>query len=216
MARKVTPYVIGKLKQWEGCRLNAYRDSAGVWTIGYGHTGPDVKPGMQITQAQADKLLMDDLARFERAVDQGVKVPLTDNQFGTLVSFAFNIGVAAFEKSTLLRKLNAGDYNSVPSELARWVNAGGRRLQGLVNRRAAEAGLWVTGAFVSSAPVVAAPLKSPLVTGENLAAVGSVLSSVAVASSSSGPLQWALAAALVAAVGAGLYFLARRHMEERA
>ncbi|MFT0893196.1 lysozyme [Pseudochelatococcus sp. G4_1912] len=81
---------------------------------------------MQITQAQADKLLMDDLARFERAVDQGVKVPLTDNQFGALVSVAFNVGVAAFEKFALLRTLNVGDYNSVPSEHARWVNAGGR------------------------------------------------------------------------------------------
>lgn len=216
MARKVTPYVIEKLKQWEGCRLTAYCDSGGVWTIGYGHTGPEVKQGMQITQQQAEALLAADLVRFERCVDAGVRVPLTDNQFGALVSFAFNVGIEAFKRSTLVRKLNDGDYNAVPSELARWVNAGGRRLQGLVNRRAAEAGLWVTGAFVALAPVVAAPAQPALVTGENMAVVGSVLSSVAVASSSSGPLQWALAASLVGAVGAGLYFLARRNMDERA
>lgn len=150
MARKVTPFVIEKLKQWEGCRLIAYRDPVGIWTIGYGHTGSDVKRGMQITQAQADKLLMDDLARFERAVDQAVKVPLTDNQFGALVSFAFNVGVAAFEKSTLLKKLNQGNYSAVPGELARWNRAGGKLLAGLVNRRAAEAGLWATRVSVPS------------------------------------------------------------------
>ncbi|MFT0892755.1 lysozyme [Pseudochelatococcus sp. G4_1912] len=144
MARKVTPFVIEKLKQWEGCRLTVYRDPAGIWTIGYGHTGPDVKLGMQITQAQADKLLMDDLARFELAVDRLVKVPLTDNQFGALVSFAFNVGVHAFQQSTLLRKLNKGGYSAVPAELSRWNKVGSKVLDGLVNRRAAEADLWAT------------------------------------------------------------------------
>ncbi|MFT0891020.1 lysozyme [Pseudochelatococcus sp. G4_1912] len=150
MARKVTPFVIEKLKQWEGSRLVAYRDPAGIWTIGYGHTGPDVKPGMQITQAEADRLLRDDLARFERAVDQVVKVPLRDNQFGALVSFSFNVGAAAFDKSTLLKKLNQGNYSTVPGELARWNMAGGKVLAGLVNRRAAEADLWVKRGSVSS------------------------------------------------------------------
>lgn len=150
MARKVTPFVIEKLKQWEGCRLIAYRDPAGIWTIGYGHTGPDVKPGMQITQEQADRLLMGDLARFEFAVDRAVKVPLTDNQFGALVSFAFNVGAAAFDKSTLLKRLNQGNYSAVPGELARWNRAGGKQLAGLVNRRAAEAVLWAIRVSVPS------------------------------------------------------------------
>lgn len=215
MARKVTPFVIDKLKQWEGCRLVAYRDSGGVWTIGYGHTGLDVYSGMKISQERADRLLASDLLRFERAVNEAVKVALSDNQYGALVSFAFNVGVDAFKKSTLLRKLNRGEYSAVPGELARWNKAGGKTLAGLVNRRAAEAGLWATGGFVSSAPVAATPFAPSLVTAENLAVVGSVLSSVAVASSSSGPLQWALAATLVAAVGAGLFLLARRNMEQR-
>lgn len=166
MTRKVTPFVIEKLKQWEGCRLSAYRDSAGVWTIGYGHTGPDVYSGLKITQEQADKLLISDLLRFERAVDSTVKVSLTDHQFGALVSFAFNVGVSAFQGSTLARKLNDGDYNAVPGELARWnkVTVNGKKvvLTGLVNRRAAEAGLWAAGSFVSSAPVVAEELPSNL------------------------------------------------------
>ena len=166
MARKVTPFVIEKIKQWEGLRLTAYRDAGGVLTIGYGHTGDDVHAGLKITQEQADKLLASDLFRFERAVDEGVKVALTDNQFGALVSFTFNVGVGAFQSSTLLRKLNAGDYSAVPGELARWnkITVDGKKLvlNGLSNRRAAEAGLWATGAFVASAPAVAMPPRSLL------------------------------------------------------
>ena len=110
MSRVITPFVADKLKQWEGLRLTAYKDSGGVLTIGYGHTGPDVKAGMTITEAQAEMLLMRDLSRFEQSVERSVKVPLTDNQFGALVSFAYNVGTEAFERSTLLKKLNEGDY----------------------------------------------------------------------------------------------------------
>lgn len=105
---------------------------------------------MVITEEEAEQLLKDDLDRFERVVQDKVTVPLTDNQFAALVSFAFNVGTGAFQRSTLLRKLNAGGYDAVPEQLARWVHAGGRRLQGLANRRAAEAGLWARGAYVSS------------------------------------------------------------------
>lgn len=142
MTRRINAAGLALVKQWEGCELKAYRDIVGVWTIGYGSTGAHVKPGMVITEAQAEKLLKDDLDRFERAVDAYVQVPLNDNQFATLVSFAFNLGQHALKSSTLLKKLNAGNYPAVPSELMKWVHAGGKRIQGLVNRRKAEGALW--------------------------------------------------------------------------
>lgn len=146
MARSVTTHVIERIRQWEGLRLTPYRDAGGVWTVGYGHTGADVRPGRAITQATADALLRQDLGRFEAAVERAVAVPLTDGQFGALVSFAFNVGEAAFARSTLVLRLNGGDYDAVPAQLGRWVHVGGRRVQGLVNRRAAEAGLWASDA----------------------------------------------------------------------
>lgn len=214
MARQVTDHVLNKIKQWEGLRLEAYRDSVGVWTIGYGHTGPDVKPGLKISQEEADALLKADLARFEHAVSSAVHVPLSDNQYGTLVSFAFNVGVTAFQGSTLLKKLNAGYYDSVPSELSRWnkgtVNGKKVTIKGLTNRRAAEAGLWATGEFVSSAPVAASRATTSLISGENIATAGAVLSSIATASAHPGPIQWAFAAILViAAVSTAVYIIKR-------
>lgn len=213
MARKVSPAVLNKLKQWEGLRLNAYQDVGGVWTIGYGHTGPDVHRGLTISERRAEEMLIADLARFERAVDSAVKVPMNPSQFGALVSFAFNVGETAFRNSTLLKRLNAGRYDDVPAQLARWVHAGGKRVQGLVNRRAAEAGLWATGAFVSSAPVEAGPARAPLLSGENVAVAGTVASSLAAASASSGPLQYALGAVLVIAAVAAAFFFIRRVRE---
>ncbi|WP_420361388.1 lysozyme [Ensifer canadensis] len=98
---------------------------------------------MVITEAKAEEILRADLAQFEERVARLVKVPINDNQHAVPVSFDFNTG--RLGKSTLLKKLNAGDYEAVPAELMKWVNAGGKRLKGLVNRRAAEAGLWVKG-----------------------------------------------------------------------
>lgn len=147
--RKLNKEGLDLIKQWEGLRLEAYLCPAGAWTIGYGHT-ETAKKGMKINQDEADRLLVYDLSRFIEAVDDSVKVTLNDNQFATLVSFAFNVGVGAFKKSTLLKKLNAGDYSSVPSELARWNKVRNKVSAGLTNRRAAEAGLWVKGSFVSS------------------------------------------------------------------
>ena len=157
MARRINAAGLSLIQQWEGLKLTAYKDVAGIWTIGYGHTSaagsPTVTPGMTITKAEASRILQNDLAKFEARVEKLVKVPLTDNQFAVLSSFDYNTG--ALHKSTLLKKLNKGDYNAVPGELAKWVNAGGKKVQGLVNRRAAEAGLWAKGAFVSSNTVTA-------------------------------------------------------------
>ena len=133
---------IALIKKFEGCGLKAYSDCVGVPTIGYGSTGPHVKLGQSITRAQAELLLKLDLLRFEAAIARLVTVPLNQNQTDALISFAFNVGIGALEKSTLLRKLNDGDYNSVPSQLQRWNKAGGKVLPGLVRRRLAEGELF--------------------------------------------------------------------------
>ena len=129
------------IKSFEGLRLRAYLCPAKVWTIGYGHTG-DVRGGQVITQSQADDLLKQDLRRFEIAVRKLVKVPLTQNQFDALVSFAYNVGEAALSRSTLLRKLNAGDLAGTKLEFAKWNKGGGKVLAGLTRRRDAEANLF--------------------------------------------------------------------------
>jgi lysozyme len=130
------------IKQFEGLRLIAYADVVGVQTIGYGHTGPDVKPGLIITQSQAEQLLCDDLARFESGVDKLVKVPLNANQFSALVCFSYNLGLGNLGSSTLLRLLNHGDYASAAKQFTLWDRAGGRELPGLLRRRQAEQALF--------------------------------------------------------------------------
>jgi len=129
------------IKEFEGRRLVAYQDSVGVWTIGYGHT-KDVWEDRLIIKSTADRLLAEDLAEFEKYVDNLVDVPLTQNQFDALVAWTFNLGPTNLSESTLLKKLNAGDYDSVPSEMKRWNKAGGEVLEGLIRRREAEAALF--------------------------------------------------------------------------
>lgn len=130
---------IDLIGQFEGLRLNAYDDGVGVWTIGWGTTiypnGQKVKKGDTITLDQAKQYKAHDLAKFEKAVNDAVKVPLNQNQFNALVSLAYNIGVSAFTNSTLLKRLNEGNYNAAADQFLVWVNAGGKRMQGLVNRR---------------------------------------------------------------------------------
>ncbi len=176
--RRIDAESLALIKRWEGLRLSAYQCAAGVWTIGYGHTA-GVKPGDTITEDEALRLLLADLRAAEETVERLVHVPLTDNRFGALTSFVFNVGQDAFARSTLLRKLNAGDYEAVSGELARWTRAGGRVVQGLVNRRAAESGLWVRGAFVASGHVGAAPVRVPA--GPTVGAAGGVLATGVIA-----------------------------------
>ena len=134
------------ITHFEGCRLDSYLCPAGVWTIGVGHTGPDVAGGQRITQVKADELLANDLDRFEKGISQQIDVPLTQVQFDALVSWAFNCGLGATGDSTLRRRLNAGeDVNKVISEeLPRWTSGG---MAGLVRRRDAEVKLATTGHF---------------------------------------------------------------------
>lgn len=133
---------IDLIKQFEGCRLSAYKCPANVWTIGYGHTY-GVKEGQTISQKQADKFLKDDLKSFEAAVTNYVKVPLSQNQFDALVSFSFNVGSEALRTSTLLKLLNQGKYSEAAEQFDRWVYASGKKLAGLVRRRKAEKELFL-------------------------------------------------------------------------
>lgn len=137
---------IALIKQFEGCKLTAYQDSAGVWTIGYGWTQPvDGKPiraGMTIKQETAERLLKTGLVGYESDVFRLVKVGLTQGQFDALVSFTYNLGARSLSTSTLLRKLNAGDYAGAADEFLRWNKAGGKVLNGLTRRREAERALF--------------------------------------------------------------------------
>jgi len=129
------------LKFYEGCKLVAYQDSVGVWTIGYGHT-KGVYEGMTITQEQAEQMLLDELKEYESYIDDLVTVPLNQNQFDALVVWVYNLGPTNFRKSTLLKELNNGNYQAVPIEIKRWNKAGGQVLEGLIKRRKAEANLF--------------------------------------------------------------------------
>lgn len=165
MTRQVNDESLSLIQQWEGLRLTAYNDAGGVLTIGYGHTGPDVKPGMTIAPQQAMDYLRDDLAYAEHVVEENVRQPLTDSQFGALVSFVYNIGAGKAgvkdgfvtlrngKPSTLLTVLTEGRYDEVPDQMMQWVNVSGVRSAGLVNRRTAEVALWNRGAYVASSSV---------------------------------------------------------------
>jgi len=145
------------IKAFEGCSFVPYMCPSERWTIGYGHTifrqgrqlkGEADKPlayvtyPEPITQEQADGFLEQDISHVVEDILKYVQVPLTKNQLSALASFVFNIGIGAFSRSTLLKKLNASDYNSVPSELNRWIKAGGKPLKGLIKRRRIEGQVW--------------------------------------------------------------------------
>lgn len=217
MTRHVNDAALDLIKQWEGLRLTSYQDVAGVWTVGYGST-TDVEPGVRITEAEATERLRRDLGTAEHAVWNAVDVDLNDYQFGALVSFVFNVGGGAFRSSTLLKKLNGGDYGSVPAELAKWnkarVNGVLTPVAGLSNRRAAEAGLWVKGDHVASAAApVAEPPQPPHPATDTgiLASVAGAAAMAAPAVSSLNGVHWAIGVAIVAgAVGLAALWLLKR------
>lgn len=152
--RHINEKGLALVKEFEGCELEAYLCPAGVWTIGYGHT-LSATPGMSIDEAMADALLREDLQKAEEAVDRLVTVPINDNQFSALVSFVFNIGASvftlggepepgAFDRSTLLKMLNAGAApETVAAQFLRWNKAGYQQLAGLTRRRHAERALFL-------------------------------------------------------------------------
>lgn len=144
------------LAEWEGVKLQVYKDVAGLPTIGVGHLltrdeltsgkiwirGGPIKYANGLTKEQVMDLLGQDLEEFEKVVNNSVKVELKQNQFDALVSFTFNVGANAFKNSTLLKVLNQGQYEEVPNQLRRWVYAGGQKVQGMINRREKEINLW--------------------------------------------------------------------------
>ncbi len=154
---KISNAGIDLIEEFEGVRLTAYPDPAtggDPWTIGVGHTGPDVVPGLTITAEEASDLLLEDLEKTEEAVSRLVTVPLEQHQFDALVSLIFNIGAGAFGESTLLHMLNKGQYNEASAQFLRWNQAGGAPMTGLTRRRVAERALF-DGAPIP--PVVSQP-----------------------------------------------------------
>lgn len=145
--RKINEAGLELVKHFEGLYLTAYKDPVGIYTIGYGHTGlthkdGTVYPGRKITKAEAEQLLRYDMGVFEKRVSGLVKVPLNDNEFSALVSFDFNTG--GLDKSTLLKKLNAGDKSGAALEFLKWDKAGGSTLPGLTRRRRSERNLFLS------------------------------------------------------------------------
>jgi len=129
---------------WEGKRNVPYQDIAGIPTVCYGHTGDDVKPGQQYTDAQCVMLLYEDLTKHAQALDclsDDARRSLSDAQKAAFISFAYNVGVGNFCRSTLVKKANAGYMHLACAELSRWDRAGGRKVRGLARRRAAERAL---------------------------------------------------------------------------
>ena len=135
---KISPEGLALIKKFEGCELEAYQCSAGVSTIGYGHT-KGVEEGMTITKDQAEQMLLEELVEYEVAVEEAVDNQLDQCMFDALVSWTYNLGPTNLNNSTMLKVLNAGEYDEVPAQIKRWNKAGGKVLQGLIRRREAEA-----------------------------------------------------------------------------
>lgn len=240
MTRRIDSVSRKKLESWEDLVLYSYDDAdprrekkfiehgdfvAGTLTIGFGHTGPGVKKGMRITEAEAHELLTKDLDPCERAVESLVKVPLTDGQFAALVIFTLNVGVGAFKSSTLLKRLNNGEYDAVPYELLKWTKTTIRgkkvKSEGLVNRRNKEIGLWASGQGSTAAPSVVVPIKKPIITKESVASTVVAASGAATAVdrlglvdmfSGNGPVQYALAGILVVCFAALAYWFLKKRV----
>lgn len=132
------------IRVFEGLNTKAYKCPAGVWTIGYGHTGPDVKEGQTITKDQAELLLSQDLGAVGRQVEHALDgMRVNQNQFDALCSFTFNLGIGRLEASTLLKKLKTGDIDGAANEFLRWNRANGQILEGLNRRRQSERRLFL-------------------------------------------------------------------------
>ena len=140
-----SPACIALIKRFEGCRLEAYLDSVGIPTIGYGHTR-NVRLGDEVTLEEAEWMLQQDLKDVAAGILPLLLVEVTQGMFDAMCSFAFNLGVRALKNSTLLRKVNAGDKIGASEEFSKWVYAGGQKLPGLVKRRQAEADLFMSQA----------------------------------------------------------------------
>jgi lysozyme len=146
-----SPALLDFLRGWEGVGgkpvLSAYVDSVGVLTIGYGHTGHDVKLGDRITEEDAEELLLEDVGSRNPGIARLIRVPLDQNRYDALVSFAYNLGTGALAGSTLLRCVNASDFKAAALEFPKWSHAGGMELAGLLKRRVAELHIFTAGDY---------------------------------------------------------------------
>jgi lysozyme len=179
---------IDLIKRWEGCKLKAYKCPAGVWTVGYGLTSRagfiEVGPDTTITQAEADWYLEQVIEKFLAEIKPAIIADINENQLGAFTSLAYNIGPRAFRKSSALRHFNAGDKDRVPKSMRRWNKAGGKVVKGLVNRREAEVGLFLSTGF----------RKAPAPARTNAAQSKTVQASVVAAASATGSAVTALSA----------------------
>ena len=139
---KISRSGIDLITRWEGCKLTAYLDGGGVWTIGYGHTSaagaPEVQRGLKISLQDAKDIFVRDVVKYEAAVDKAINRPMTQGQFDAMVSLCYNIGPGAFAGSTLVRKFNAGDIAGAKRAFGSWIKDNGKVVKGLQNRRADE------------------------------------------------------------------------------
>lgn len=131
------------IKKYEGCKLDAYQDQVGIWTIGYGHTGVEVVGGLQWSQEDAYSYLNSDLHKFEGGVTALVTCPTNDNQFSALVCLAYNIGLGNLGKSALLKTVNSGDFEAAADHFLLWNRANGEEVEGLTRRRQEEKDLFL-------------------------------------------------------------------------
>ena len=142
-------------KQFEGLRLHAYQDTSGIWTVGYGHTGRDVKPGRCVSEFEAEVLLRTDLRDALACVNGAVEVEIAQHQFDALVDFCYNTGRGSFCRSSLLGKVNLKDFEGAAVQFGFWVNVNMKPVPGLVRRRAAEAAMFrgLSGTQCALSPV---------------------------------------------------------------
>tara|TARA_R110000824_G_scaffold235400_1_gene424186 strand:- start:204 stop:704 length:501 start_codon:yes stop_codon:yes gene_type:complete len=138
---KISHEGLSLIKKFEGCKLEAYQDAVGIWTIAYGRI-KEVKEGHTCTQEQAEEWLDEELHEYQSYVEDMAEVSLLQNQFDALVSWVYNLGPSNLKSSTLLKVLNSGEYKNVPEQIKRWNKAGGNVLEGLTRRREAEAFLF--------------------------------------------------------------------------
>lgn len=138
---KISDRGLAFIREWEGCELKAYKDTGGVWTIGVGHTGPDVKPGMTITQLEADELLRMDIEDHDPT--PFLKVPTKQHEYDAMCSLAFNIGLERFRNSTALKRHNLGNRMGAANAFLLWKFDNGKIIKGLMRRREAERKLYL-------------------------------------------------------------------------
>lgn len=141
--RTINQAGLSLIKEFESLRLESYKDIAGIWTIGYGSTGPDIGPDMIWTEKQCEDRLKSDLSLFERGIDSVITAPVTDNQFSAVVVLAYNVGINGARKSTLVKLLNLKDYSAAADEFLKWNKSGGKEVPGLTRRRIAEKELFL-------------------------------------------------------------------------